>query len=167
MAYVIFDLDMTVIDSSHRHATLPDGSIDLAHWFQNATPEKIAADGLLPLARTMRTLYAAGHHIIICTARCMQAADRQFLVENNLPHHALLSRSWETLEPFVGDARPDADMKADLINEYFRNQGFRDAADAEPIMFDDNLKVVRRMIKMGVQALDAKKLNARMKPLAA
>ena len=47
----IFDLDGTIIDSSHRQATLPDGTLNLAHWFENATPEKIFEDKVLPLAR--------------------------------------------------------------------------------------------------------------------
>jgi len=50
----IFDLDGTCIDSSQRQATLPDGSRNLALWFKNATPEKIANDRLLPLAKEIR-----------------------------------------------------------------------------------------------------------------
>jgi hypothetical protein len=158
MAYVIFDLDGTVIDSSHRHATLPDGSIDLAHWRENATPEKIAKDGLLPLVRSMRALHDAGHHIIICTARFMTLADLHFLGNNDIPYHGLLSRA-------IDDVRPDADMKAELLTTYFANRDLRLGVDVEPIMFDDNLKVVARMIKMGVQCLDAGKINKRMNPL--
>ena len=44
----IFDLDGTVIDSSHRQATKPDGTLNLEHWFENATPDKIAQDRILP-----------------------------------------------------------------------------------------------------------------------
>jgi hypothetical protein len=47
----IYDLDHTVIDSTHRQATLADGSLDLAHWIENNTPELIARDSLLPLAK--------------------------------------------------------------------------------------------------------------------
>jgi len=50
----IFDLDGTVLDSSHRQATKPDGTLDLAKWFENATPEKIFQDKVLPLAQQMR-----------------------------------------------------------------------------------------------------------------
>ena len=42
----IYDLDGTVIDSSHR---LGNGS--LADWHANNTPDNIAADGVLPLAQ--------------------------------------------------------------------------------------------------------------------
>lgn len=158
MAYVIFDLDGTVIDSSHRHATLADGSLDLAHWRENATPEKIAKDGLLPLARVMRSLHNAGHHLIICTARYMQLADLIFLADNDLPHHHLLSR-------LIDDVRPDAEMKADLLTRFFANRDLVLGVDVEPVMFDDNKKVIARMIRIGVHCLDAAKINKRIKPL--
>jgi hypothetical protein len=37
----IYDLDHTLLDSSHRQATLPNGDLDLAHWIENSTPEKV------------------------------------------------------------------------------------------------------------------------------
>ena len=52
----IFDLDGTTIDSSHRQNTLPDGSLNLDAWVRNNTPEKIAADTLLPLAASWKTI---------------------------------------------------------------------------------------------------------------
>ena len=54
----IFDLDHTVIDSSHRQLTKADGSLDLAHWIANNTREKIMADSLLPLATQWRKAFA-------------------------------------------------------------------------------------------------------------
>lgn len=159
MAYVIFDLDGTVIDSNHRHATLPNGALDLEHWRANATPEKIAKDGILPLARSMRDLAYAGHTIVVCTARVMTPADYQFLIDKNLPHCVVLSR-----EP--NDTRSDADLKAHLLTRYFASRDLRLGVDVEPIMFDDNLSVVHRMIKIGVHCLDAKKINRRMRAAA-
>ena len=50
MKYVIFDLDATVIDSSHRQITKADGSLDLAAWKKNSTYAKVMRDSLLPLA---------------------------------------------------------------------------------------------------------------------
>ena len=176
MAYVIFDLDGTVIDSSHRHATKADGSLDLKHWFDNAKPHMIFQDKLLPLVRAMRSLYAAGHHIIICTARCLQQADYDFLANNNVPYSHCISREGRFVEPgtpdweksyhgFIGDERGDADMKADMLTEFFSKRDLRLGVDVEPIMFDDNLAVVSRMIKIGVHCLDAGKLNKRLPPL--
>lgn len=151
---VIFDLDGTVIDSTHRHLAKPDGSIDLDHWRENCTPEKIFADRLLPLAKAMRRIYAAGHHVVICTARVMSQADLDYLENNGLRHHALLSRS-------EGDTRPDAEMKVCLLNNYLVKLGFANIRDANCVMFDDNLKVLAAMAAQGVVCINATKENAR------
>ena len=82
----IFDLDGTVIDSSHRQATLPDGTLNLAHWFENATPEKIFKDKILPLAQQIRKRSKAGDYTMICTARTLSDADLEFF------HHDYLMR---------------------------------------------------------------------------
>ena len=50
MKYVIFDLDATVIDSSHRQITKADGSLDLAAWKKNYTYTKVMRDSLQPLS---------------------------------------------------------------------------------------------------------------------
>jgi hypothetical protein len=150
---VIFDLDETVIDSSHRKVNNPDGSIDLVHWRENSTREKIMQDGLLPLAHAMRRIYAAGSHVVICTARPMTENDFEFLSVNNIPYHACLHRQGET------DIRPDAQMKIELLTEYFKGQGYKSLADARAIMFDDNVKVIRAMNSNGVVCFDAIKEN--------
>ena len=87
---VIFDLDGTTIDSSHRQATKSDGTLDLAHWFDNATPEKIFADKLLPLAQQMHKRCKAGDYVIVCTARAMQFAD--FELSHNYSHLTFLDK---------------------------------------------------------------------------
>lgn len=155
MAYVIFDLDGTVINSDHRKATLPDGSLDLAHWFEHNVPEKILADSLLPLARIMRELSAAGHTIVICTARAIQAADKAFLAINSLPYDALLHRE-------MGNMEGDASLKVRLLETYFIGKGFDNAAQAKAIMFDDNYSVINAMIKIGITCYDATKINERI-----
>lgn len=160
MAYVIFDLDGTVIDSEHRKAALPDGSLDLAHWFENNTPEKIALDGLLPLADSMRQIYAAGHTVIVCTARSIetpeiQAAHDEFFAKNNIPFHVFLNR-----EP--GNMESDASLKVRLLEDYFKAEGYSCAREATPIMFDDNLKVISAMMEIGITCFNAIKYNQRL-----
>lgn len=152
---VVFDLDGTVIDSSHRHLSKPDGSLDLDHWIENCTAEKIFADKLLPLARSMRAMHKAGHHIVICTARVMSEHDVAYLENNGLPFHGLLSRS-------EGDTRPDAEMKVCLLNKYLFDRGFANIREANCIMFDDNLKVLEAMAHQGVICINATKENARL-----
>jgi hypothetical protein len=173
MAYVIFDLDGTVIDSSHRHASKPCGSIDLEHWFDNATPDKIAQDTLLPLADSMKRMFAAGHIIIICTARCFSDADHEFLVNNQLPFHYLLKREGRFVakhDPdyadsyfgFIGDQRGDAEMKTALLNSLAIDMGYTCVGDMQAIMFDDNLAVIDTMLAERVHCFDATKENRRL-----
>lgn len=155
MAYVIFDLDGTVIDSTHRQATKADGSLDLDHWFENNTVDKIMADSLLPLAESMRALMAAGHKIVVCTARAIQPADKLFLAVNRLAYDALLHRE-------VGNMESDASLKIRLLEEYFIAEGFDNAAQAKAIMFDDNLKVIDAMVSIGIKCYNATHVNARL-----
>jgi len=78
MQYKIWDLDGTVIDSSHRYSTLPNGDIDLPKWIADNTRENIEQDQLLPLARLMQSNYAHGDIVIICTARVLGVWDHVF-----------------------------------------------------------------------------------------
>ena len=155
MAYVIFDLDGTVIDSTHRQATLADGSLDLDHWFEHNTPEKIMRDSLLPLADSMRAIMAAGHKIVVCTARAIQPADKLFLAVNRLAYDALLHRE-------IGNMESDASLKIRLLETYFIAEGFNNAAEAKAIMFDDNLKVIDAMRSIGIHCYDATKINRKI-----
>lgn len=157
MTYAIFDLDGTVIDSSHRHASKPDGSIDLEHWFENNVPEKIALDSLLPLAYSMRRIYAAGHTVVICTARAwgsQREANYKFLRDHNLPFHKLLHRG-------DNDMRGDGELKVDLLTEYFQSEGYLTPAQANAIMFDDNLKVIQAVSAIGIHCFNAIEINRR------
>lgn len=155
MAYVIFDLDGTVIDSDHRKATKADGSLDLDHWFEHNVPEKIMADSLLPLADSMRALMAAGHKIVVCTARAIQPADKLFLAVNRLAYDALLHRE-------IGNMEGDASLKVRLLEEYFIAEGFDNAAQAKAIMFDDNLSVIDAMTSIGIKCYNATHVNKRL-----
>jgi hypothetical protein len=161
MAYIIFDLDHTVIDSSHRQATLPCGALDLAHWRENCTREKIMLDTLLPLADTMRRYYNEGkHRIIVCTARIVTEHDMEFLETHGLDYHHFISRG-ET------DMRGDAEYKVARLTEYAKTQGFSSLADMRAIMYDDNLKVIKAMFANRVLCLNAITENKRILKKAA
>ena len=63
----IFDLDGTTIDSRHRQGeTLED-------WFRLNTPENVARDKPLLLAKAIRDLWESGFHVLICTSRTLSA----------------------------------------------------------------------------------------------
>jgi hypothetical protein len=167
MAYVIFDLDGTVIDTSHRYRNLPNGHIDLEYWFANSIPEKIAQDALLPLADSMRKMYDAGHHIIVCTARDFSPLNgvdlgmvyRHFLIDNDLFSHAILHR---TMAGPDHKTLGDGELKIRLLEDYFQGLGFSCASAACPIMWDDNLNVIDAMLSIGVTCFNATKYNKRL-----
>lgn len=179
MAIVVFDLDMTVIDSSHRHTSKPDGSIDLKAWFDNAKKEMIDKDTLLPLARSVRRLYDAGHTIVLCTARCMQEADYDFIRRhaNDLPHHYFFSREGRfvpssdpefanSYHGFIGDGRGDGEIKLEQISGLVKQLGFNNFEDANVILFEDNLQTISLFQKHHAICYDATRANAKLRKAA-
>ena len=156
----IYDLDHTVIDSSHRQATLADGSLDLAHWIENNTPEKIARDSLLPLAKQMRENFKRGAEIVVCTARVLQCADYEFLREHGLRAHAILSRP-------MGDNTSDHLLKERLLREYARKRGISWARFCKfSTMLDDNQNVITHLTNIGLWIHNAVPFNERLERLA-
>ena len=157
MKTFIFDLDHTVIDSSHRQITLADGSLDLNNWIENCTKEKIMADKLLPLADVMRERIAQGQEVIICTARVMGEHDYQFLKDHGLFVPVILSRK-------MGNHKGDAQLKELALRMYARNNGrswVRFSRNA--CIYDDNLNVLSRLASIGIAAYNATSINASLK----
>ena len=149
----IYDLDHTIIDSSHRQTTLPNGDLDLLHWIDNSTPEKVAQDSLLPLAEHWKTVQEKGMEIVICTARVMGDADFQFLADNKLYWDACLSRR-------EGDRTSDALLKERALRKFAAECAFswaRFCMFSE--MFDDNLNVINHLTARGLRVHNAISLN--------
>jgi hypothetical protein len=145
----IFDLDGTCVDSSHRQATLSDGTLNLAAWFANATPEKIAQDKLLPLAKEISNRKDKGDYVIICTARNMSSADYEFLKKNNMVADKVISRP-------VGNMEADGALKAKQLSSFLSLRQFKRASK---VMFDDAQSVRSAIRKIGIAVLDPAKLN--------
>ena len=154
--HFIFDLDHTVIDSSHRQITRPDGSLDLAAWRQNNTRANIMRDTLLPLAAQWRRLAKKNVTIVICTARVMGEHDYEYLREHGLRWDACLSRR-------EGDATPDADLKEKMIRNYARTRpmGWVKFC-ATAVFYDDNKSVLKMLDRIGIKAYDSISLNERL-----
>jgi len=149
----IFDLDHTVIDSSHRQLTLANGSLDLDHWIANNTREKILADSLLPLADHWREAKAKGAEIVICTARVMGEHDLEFLRDNGLEYDALLSRP-------LGNNSPDYLLKWSLLHDYANSIGKSWANFcSRSVMFDDNQSVIETLTNKGLMVHNAILIN--------
>jgi len=149
----IFDLDGTTIDSSHRQATLPNGNLDLKHWFKNATPSKIFNDKVLPLALQVRRRQKKGDYVIVHTARNMTYADYEFLMLNGINPNKIISRP-------KGNMTADGVLKRKQLSSLLNLKPFK---QARKIMFDDNLEVKKEVSKLGVQVFNPNKLNERLK----
>ena len=156
MINYIFDLDHTVIDSSHRQLTRADGTLDLDNWIENCTREKIMQDKILPLADLMRSAWDNGNNVIVCTARVLSTWDHVFLAAHNLQAQAILGRA-------PVDDRGDAEMKRDLLLKHFSGLGVPVARWARhSVFYDDNKAVLAMAEKLGIIARDAVKLNSQM-----
>lgn len=150
----IFDLDHTLICSKHRTLTKADGSLDLVHWRENCTREKIFGDSLLPLADYAKDLIEKGHEVIACTARVMSNHDFDFLTLAGLRFTRILSRpagctdaDWQLKENLL---REDAKAQREFFLNYCANS----------LMFDDNQEVLNHAENLGIIAFNAKELNA-------
>ena len=151
----IYDLDHTVIDSSHRQATLPNGDLDLAHWIENNTREKIMRDKLLPLAGHWKTQRSRGCEIVVCTARVMGEHDLDFLDKHGLYWDGMISRSPK-------DASPDAVLKERGLRLYAHEQRVSWARFCRfSIMLDDNENVIKSLTARGLRVYNSLEINAR------
>ena len=148
----IFDLDGTIIDSSHRQMVKPDGTLDLAKWFENATAEMIFDDKVLPLATQVRRRQKAGDYTIVCTARNMQDADFEFLQNAGICPDKIISRP-------TGNNTPDGELKAKQLNSFLSLKQF---AKANKVMFDDADSVRSKLRKIGIAVIHPEKISERV-----
>lgn len=149
----IFDLDHTLLDSSHRAATRADGSLDLDHWRENSTRELILRDRALPLLPHARRLIGKHAEVIACTARVMSAADYECLRSHGLHFDDVLSRP-------EGDNTSDHLLKERLLMAYAMDSGesfYRFARRS--IMIDDNKNVLNHLTGLGFRCYDAISIN--------
>ena len=131
-AIVIFDLDETIVDSSHRTPNNPDGTLDLNGYFLNKTRENIFKDKLLPLANKMKEMYDSGYfHIVVCTARHMDADDFDFMEFHGLKYHEIFHRGNVRKPHHTG--LPDAAFKTKQLKKY-KNTPYTFYDDAAPII---------------------------------
>jgi len=152
--HFIFDLDHTIVDSSHRQATRPDGSLDLDHWRENSTAKLIERDTLLPLAHEWRKIQRKGNaKIIVCTARVMGPADYFYFGSRGLFAEKIISRA-------EGDRTPDDLLKLRGLKQYCKAQGISWRRFCKTaIMFDDNKNVINTLANNGLMIHNAISIN--------
>jgi len=148
---LIFDLDGTTIDSSHRHVTLPDGTLNLAKWIEYSTPEKIFQDQVLPLGKLVSKL-GKKHYTIICTARVLSHADLEFLMDRGICVDKIISRP-------EGNNTPDGELKKKQLNSFLSLKQFK---NKNKIMFDDADSVRSTLRKIGITVIHPDKINRKV-----
>lgn len=135
MRVAIYDMDGTIVDSSHRYRTMTVNGvekIDLEYW--RANEYRAMEDGLLPLATQYRADIANPDvFVIIATARIIRERDMQFITEIlGMPDY-IISRG-------VTDNRSGAVLKIKGLQRFFNLRQFR-LADA--VFYEDNVSYLK------------------------
>ena len=147
----IFDLDGTVIDSTHRQGDT------LADWRRMNTVGNIMRDRLLPLAGKMQTAIQDGLDVWVCTSRVMGKADFAFLrLQGLLPNGGpVIHRIGE------GDSRPCGELKLAKLQGMAAGMGVSWVQFAhDSIMFDDSIDVQNTMRNAGLRVVDPVQFNS-------
>ena len=153
---IIFDLDETVINSTHRTPNFPDGTLNLAAYLENQTAENIKKDTLLPLIRVMRDRFLAGDYIIVLTARGMIQADYDYLTDNNIPYHKIMSRDQcKTPRHYK---LSDGEYKLFWIKSFLNLRQFKN----KPVLMFDDAKPVKSVLRKLFPVLCAHKINRKI-----
>lgn len=132
----IYDMDGTIVDSSHRYRTIVDNTgivrIDLQYWRDNEY--RAMDDTLLPLAaQYRRDLQCEDTYVIIATARIMNTPDHAFVNQILGKPDYLISRA-------PNDSRSGGLLKVLGLQKFFNLKNFR---DAEAVFYEDNIQYLR------------------------
>lgn len=134
----IYDLDGTLIDSSHRYQT-KNGRIDLAHWRDNDTRLNVFKDSFLDLHKWLQVdLKRKDTFVIFATARACTYNDHnyEFLKNHNIFPDMFIHRMGET------DTRGGAALKIEAIKPLLKLKKFEHATIH---IFEDNIQYLHDM----------------------
>jgi len=131
----VYDMDGTIVDSSHRYRTITDENgerIDLDYWREN---EHLAMnDGLLPMFEQYRADLADENcYVIIATARVMNAPDWQFVKEIlGEPDYFISRKSCDT--------QSGKTLKINGLAKFFNLVTFK---NADFVFYEDNVSYLK------------------------
>lgn len=135
MRISIYDMDGTIVDSSHRYRAVTDNGktrIDLQYWRDNEY--RAMQDGLLPLAaQYMQELADKNVYVIIATARVMYASDWQFVNEVLGAPNYLISRG-------ITDTRSGKELK---IKGLQKLANLRQFDMSKAVFYEDNIEYLK------------------------
>jgi hypothetical protein len=152
---LIFDLDETTINSTHRTPNFPDGTLDLLSYKKNHTDENVAKDTLLPLAKIMQNAIESGYNVAILTARDMKQCDYAFLARNGIYPKYIYSRD-------KCKTKKHYNMKDGEYKTTWFSKMPKTLTKNQVIMFDDSKVVKKAMREIGVVCLCAHKINRKL-----
>ena len=136
----VFDLDGTVIDSSHRALTNEEGGINLENW-RTHTREQILGDSELPLISFMRDCISDTNiRTWICTSRNLSRADKDLLDNLGIGGADLI------LSRDENDNREDVSYKLAKIKKRINLPSIK---QREKIFFDDRADIRKAMSELG------------------
>ena len=131
----IYDMDGTIVDSSHRYRTIVDENgerIDLEYWRENEY--RAMDDSLLPMAEQYRAdLQDENCYVIIATARVMNDPDWQFVREILGEPDYFISRK-------SGDTQSGKTLKINGLAKFFNLVTFK---NAEFTFYEDNVQYLK------------------------
>lgn len=138
MKLAIYDMDGTIVCSLHRYRTMPCNTrIDLDFWIENAVPDKISQDSLLPHSEQyFKDLDCIDTMVIIATARTMEKEDANFkYILDNLGNPDIIVHRKE------GDKRSGTELKTTKIMK-----SLTDLANFDTItIYEDNKDYLQGM----------------------
>lgn len=145
----IYDLDGTVVDSSHRARHDENGKLDLEHWKANSTKENIFNDSLLPLVWQLINDYKNGDIIVICTARELGKYDWEYLHTMGIYYDYVFYRP-------LGKNTPDHVLKRNQLRHFWNLKQYK---NLEKEFYDDNQDNLNEIEKLGARVINAKRVN--------
>ena len=147
--FIAWDLDGTLVDSSHRFRLLENGDFDLNYWIENSTYEKISQDKILPLHSLYMEYKKTGFTQICVTARAINEHDIRMLKENGMEFDIILHRK-DSMEL-------DQVLKDRKLQEYFEDN------DMIPFMaFDDKDENLEIFDKHSFRTFQAVYMNKKL-----
>lgn len=131
----IYDMDGTIVDSSHRYRTITDDNgtrIDLNFWREHEF--EAMNDTLLPMAEQYKKdLENPETYVIIATARVMHEPDWQFVREVLGEPDYFISRK-------NGDSQSGKTLKINGLARFFNLVNFK---DADFVFYEDNVEYLK------------------------
>jgi len=141
MRIYIYDLDMTVIDSSHRRKYNQNGDFRLSYWKEHNTRKDIFGDSLLPLAKHLKKKIL-DNVVLICTAREISQDDLDFLEMNGIRFDHMIARK-------KGDMTADHILKYNALKEFFSDNPYMKTT--RKIMYDDSVENLKEISKLKIE----------------